>query len=330
MITQDLFGSTTTANFFVVGMAVQAGCLPIEAEKVEQAIRLNGVSVEPNLAAFRWGRAQIADADAVARARRQGSVAEPSDLEVVPTQGRVSAEAARRLTALVPAGGPLAVELTRYASELEAWGGVLRPGGSRAITTWLAGVERVARAERAVVGEGSPNRDALLAAVAAALFKLLAYKDEYEVARLMTDADATAAAREVAGARGRLAWRLHPPILRAMGLRKKIAIGTWATPLVRLLARLRGLRGTPFDVFGYAEVRRLERILPGEYEAVIDRVLALLTRENHASAIALAELPDRVRGYEQIKLARIAGYREAMARAESELRSSRSADRETD
>jgi indolepyruvate ferredoxin oxidoreductase len=163
--------------------------------------------------------------------------------------------------------------------------------------------------------------------VAAAYFKLLAYKDEYEVARLMTDADATAAAREVAGARGRLAWRLHPPILRAMGLRKKIAIGTWATPLVRLLARLRGLRGTPFDVFGYAEVRRLERILPGEYEAVIERVLALLTRENHASAIALAELPERVRGYEQIKLARIAEYREAMARAESELRSARRADR---
>ena len=322
-ITQDLFGSTTTANFFVVGMAVQAGCLPIAAEKVEQAIRLNGVAVEPNVAAFRWGRAQIADADAVARARRPGAVAEPSELEVVPTQRRVSAEVARRLVALVPAGVPLAAELARYASELEAFGGAHRQGGRRAITLWLALLERVAGTERAVIAPESPDRDALLAAVVAAHFKLLAYKDEYEVARLMTDADGTASARELAGARGRLAWRLHPPILRAMGLRKKIAIGTWATPLVRLLARLRGLRGTPYDVFGYAEVRRVERKLPGEYEAVIDGLRPLLTRENHASAIALAELPDRVRGYEQIKLARVAEYREAMAIAESGLQEAR-------
>ncbi|MFO0688490.1 MAG: indolepyruvate ferredoxin oxidoreductase family protein [Myxococcota bacterium] len=313
--TDDLFGSTTTANFFVVGMAVQAGCLPIDAAKVEQAIRLNGVSVEPNLAAFRWGRAQIADAEAVARARREAKVAAPSDFEVTPTARRASAAAARRLEALVPSSSPLLLELARYAAELEAWGGQ----GSRAAGTWLAVLERVAARERAVVADGDGARDRLLAGVAAALFKLLAYKDEYEVARLMTDAEATAEARAIAGSRGRIAWRLHPPILRALGLRHKIAIPAWTSPLVRLLARMRFLRGTPFDVFGWAEVRRLERALPGEYVAVIDRILPRLTRENHAAAIALAELPDRVRGYESIKLFQIGRYREALARAEAAL-----------
>ena len=322
--TQDLFGSTTTANFFVVGMAVQAGCLPIDAGKVEQAIRLNGVSVELNLAAFRWGRGQIAAPDALMRARQESGRAEPSTLEVVQAHRRPSSATARRLEALAEPASLSMTQLARYAVELEAWGGALREGqrSGRAIATWLDVLERVARVERALLPAprpNSPDRDALLAAVAAALYKLLAYKDEYEVARLMTDEDGTAAARSVAGGQGRIAWRLHPPILRAMGLRKKIAIGAWATPLVRALARLRFLRGTPFDLFGYAEVRREERRLPGEYTAVIDRILPLLTRENHASAIALAELPDRVRGYEHIKLARIAEYREAMAQAESEL-----------
>jgi len=322
--TQDLFGSTTTANFFVVGMAIQAGCLPIDGEKVEQAIRLNGVAVELNLAAFRWGRVQIADSDALARARREAARGETTEPEAVPTSRRPSQEAARRIEALAGSGSALGSELGRYAGELEGFGGELRTvgGRGRAIAIWLDVLERVARVERGILSplrpEG-PDRDALLAAVAAALFKLLAYKDEYEVARLMTDADGTAAARAVAGGRGRIAWRLHPPILRAMGLRRKIAIGAWATPLVRVLARLRFLRGTPLDVFGYAEVRREERRLPGEYVAALDRILPHLTRENLASAIALADLPDRVRGYEHIKLARIADYRVALARAESEL-----------
>jgi len=320
-VTQDLFGSTTTANFFVVGMAVQAGCLPIDPARVEEAVRLNGVSVESNLAAFRWGRAQIADPDALEGARRAARTTAGATPALGAVARRASSGAVRRIESLAGPGSPLALDLERYAAELEAFGGVLLGGASRSrpIAIWLDVLDRVARAERAIVAAGGPGSDALVAAVAAALFKLLAYKDEYEVARLMTDADGTGAAREVAGSRGRIAWRLHPPILRAMGLTRKIAIGAWATPLVRVLARLRFLRGTPFDPFGYAEVRRQERQLPREYVAVLDRILPHLTRENLAGAIALAELPDRVRGYEQIKLAQIAGYRDAIARAESEL-----------
>lgn len=323
--TQDLFGSTTTANIFVVGMAVQAGCLPIDPARVEEAIRLNGVSVDANVAAFRWGRARIAEPEALERARRAALQEAIGASPVLAEARRPSRACAARIETLTPAGTPLAAELERYAAELEAWGGVLRGSGAgeRAIGIWLDVLERVAHAERSISPPMStppePDRDALLAAVAAALFKLLAYKDEYEVARLMTDPDGMAAARAVAGARGRMAWRLHPPILRALGLRRKLAIDTAAAPLVRMLARLRFLRGTPFDVFGWARVRREERRLPGEYIAVLDRILPRLTRENRASALALAALPDRVRGYEEIKLARIAGYRKALAQAEAEL-----------
>jgi indolepyruvate ferredoxin oxidoreductase len=172
---------------------------------------------------------------------------------------------AARIAALA-APPALRVALTRYAAELVAW------QSARSARAWLDVLERVARAERAV----DPASTRLLAAVAANLFKLTAYKDEYEVARLMTDADGLAAAREVAGRRGKIAWRLHPPLLRAMGLSHKIAIGAWAAPLVRLLAKGKVLRGTALDPFGYTHVRRLERELSGEYVAAVDHVVAAL------------------------------------------------------
>ena len=153
----------------------------------------------------------------------------------------------------------------------------------------------------------------LTRAVAEQYFRLLAYKDEYEVARLMTNEHGLAAVREVAGDRGRIAWRLHPPILRALGLKRKIRVGFWAWPLVRLLAKARFLRGTPFDLFGYAEVRRVERALPGEYRELIEELLEALDAEGLESAITLALLPDEIRGYEDLKLARVQAYRDKLA-----------------
>jgi indolepyruvate ferredoxin oxidoreductase len=300
-ITEDLFGRATTANVFVVGMAYQAGCLPISAKNIEEAIALNGTAVEANLAAFRWGRAQIAAPNAVAAARR---VELDDDVEVVASAHVVPERIAARIAAL---GAPPALRnaLTRYAAELCAW------QRERTADAWLDVLERVSVREREV----SPESTRLLEAVAANLFKLTAYKDEYEVARLMTDADGLAAAREVAGRRGKIAWRLHPPLLRAMGLSHKIAIPAWAAPAVKLLAKSRFLRGTPFDPFGYTHVRRLERELPGEYVAAIDRVLARLDASGLDAAVKLAELPDLVRGYEEIKVRRVETYRERLREA---------------
>jgi indolepyruvate ferredoxin oxidoreductase len=301
-ITEDLFGNATTANIFVVGMAYQAGCLPIRAKHIEEAIALNGTSVESNLAAFNWGRAQISAPQAVSGAARRVELTD--EVEVVESAHVVPAAIAARIAAL---GGAAALQrsLMRYAAELRAF------QNARTASRWVDVLERVAMAERAV----APNSTRLLEAVAANSFKLIAYKDEYEVARLMTDADGLAAAREVAGRRGKLAWRLHPPILRAMGLSHKIAIGVWAAPLVKLLAKGKLLRGTPFDVFGYTAVRKLERELSGEYVAAIDRVLASLRAESLDAAVELAELPDMVRGYEQIKERRAMSYRQRLREA---------------
>ena len=308
-ITEDLFGNATTANLFVVGMAVQAGCLPIAAEKIEEAISLNGVAIEANRAAFGWGRVQIADPEAVERARREGAGASERAqakraVQRVGPVYRVAPALAERIDRLVEEGS-LRTDLVRQASELVAW------GGGEVANGWLAAVERVARVEQRV----RPGSRRLTVAVAEGLFKLQAYKDEYEVARLMTNADGLASARALAGEDGVISWRLHPPVLRALGLTRKIRIGFWAWPLIRGLARLRFLRGTPFDPFGLAEVRRLERALPGEYEAAIERLLVDLDEERFEAAVTAAKLPDLVRGYESLKVERVAAFRAALAEA---------------
>lgn len=304
-ITLSLFGISTTANVFVVGMAVQAGCLPITPERLEEAIRLNGVAIEANVAAFRWGRLQISNPDSVCRAREKAEFAttEEVDIERFP----VTQAVALRIDAL-QCDDAHVEKLTCYASELMAWGG-------GAVESWLDVLDRVRRSEEEV----RPGSRRLVLSVAANLYKLMAYKDEYEVARLMADRDTMAEARRLAGRDGRIVWRLHPPFLRALGLRRKISFGLWAAPFFRLLARARFLRGTIFDPFGYAALRRIERVLPTEYIETLDRVLDRLASANLERAVALSALPDAVRGYENLKLERMANYREALSAADADF-----------
>ncbi len=279
-VTVDLFGSSTTANLFVVGMAVQAGCLPIEPSMIERAIELNGVSVSANTAAFRWGRTQIAQPDAVAAARAFSAAPAPA-ADIDP--------------------------LDRYASELRAW------GSEATVARWRTVVDRVAWPRARTARSRSPWPPTL--------FKLMAYKDEYEVARLMTDTEGLAEARRLVDAGGRLSWKLHPPMLRALGMDSKIDIGSWAEPGVKLLAKGKRLRGTRLDPFGRAHVRRVERELPDEYIAAVDRALGVLSADNLSAVIAVAALPDLVRGYEDIKLANVDRYRSALAAALGSLTS---------
>jgi indolepyruvate ferredoxin oxidoreductase len=144
------------------------------------------------------------------------------------------------------------------------------------------------------------------------LYKLMAYKDEYEVARLHLKPAFHAEARGLFAAPTRLVWNLHPPILRSFGLERKLALGPWFTPALRLLRALRGLRGTALDPFGYAAVRREERRLVAWYTDLLDTALARLDAGSHATAVELARLPDAIRGYETIKLESV---RAARARA---------------
>lgn len=178
---------------------------------------------------------------------------------------------------------------------------------------YVAFVRRVAEAEaRAVPGESR-----LSLAVARYLYKLMAYKDEYEVARLYLDPrfEQQLAAQFPEG--GRMTYHLHPPMLRALGMEKKLELPADFRLAFQALYAMRRLRGTPLDLFGYAEVRRVERELIGDYARRVRAAAEGLTPESYARAVALAELPDMVRGYEAIKLRNVAKYREALAAYES-------------
>ncbi len=142
----------------------------------------------------------------------------------------------------------------------------------------------------------------------------MAYKDEYEVARLLLAPEARAQAEAVGGKGARMVWHLHPPFMRSLGMRRKMRLGRWARPLLWALRSMRRLRGTPLDLFGLAKVRRVERAMIGEYITALHAVKARFAGHLLAEAIAIAELPDTVRGYEHLKLERAATFRTALER----------------
>ena len=296
-LAERLFGGDQYANLLLVGAAFQAGALPLPAEAVERAIALNGVAVEANVQAFRRGRQAVADPDALA------AVLAPPPAPPAP----VPPAAALDLAAGVRAepGSELARLVGIRVAELVAY------QDARYAARYAADVERVRAAEDAAV----PGSTALAEAVARNLHKLMAYKDEYEVARLSLDPALAAEVEARFGVGARATHQLHPPVLRALGMRRKIGLGPWATPAFRVLRTMRRLRGTRLDPFGLAHVRRVERELVAEYREVLDGLLADLAPETHARAIEVAGLPDLVRGYEDIKLESVARYREQLARA---------------
>jgi len=271
----------------LVGAAFQHGCLPVSAAAIERAIELNGAAVETNLAAFRWGRAWIVDPDAIAAAIAPAAT-EPERLDaraaaIVDGVG-ADGELRRLLEVRVP-------ELIAYQDEAYA-------------RRYADDVARVLAVERERTGA-----TVIAEAYARGLFKLLAYKDEYEVARLHLHAAERARREDAFGADAKVRILLHPPVLRAMGLERKLKLGPWVLPLLRGLRASRRLRGTALDPFGRAQVRRVERELIDEYRAVIDEALAGLDAQNANVVRELAELPDVIRGYEDIKLRNVERFR---------------------
>ena len=284
-LAEGLFGDHMMANLVALGAAYQSGSIPVSAAAIETAIELNGVAVEENRQAFRWGRRYVLDPATVLASAGSPAV-EPVPVALLPA--RPDSGAAGELDRLVE----------RRAGELRAY------QGARLARDYTELVARVAAAEDAAV----PGSSALAEAVARNLFKLTAYKDEYEVARLILSSELTDALRAQFPDGGRIHYRLQPPLLRALGMRRKIALGTWSRPLFRVLRAMRRLRGTPFDPFGRTKVRRVERALVVEYRGLIEKALVDLSPETHERAVRLAELPDLVRGYEQVKLANVDRY----------------------
>jgi indolepyruvate ferredoxin oxidoreductase len=291
-----LFGDHMPTNTLLIGAAYQAGCLPLSADALEQAIRLNGAAVEKNLAAFAWGRAVVAAPEAVNAAVAPAA----PDAHVAPLEGE-----ALKVVEDTGATGALRALLAVRVPELIAYGSVALA------REYAAEVMRVAAVE---AQRGAPRETAIAEAYARGLHKLHAYKDEYEVARLHL-----MGLRE-AEAGSKVYVMLHPPLLRAMGLERKLKVRKGvAVPLFTALKAAKGLRGTPLDPFGRAEVRRVERALPDEYRALVDRALARLTPVTHATVARIADLPDGVRGYEDVKLRNVEAFRARAAALEDEL-----------
>lgn len=300
-ITRGILGDAATANVFMLGVAVQAGAIPVEAETLERAIDLNGVAVEANRTAFRWGRRWAVDADTVESAAglqtqgRSAATVEVSDLPDALVKRVADLELDDQLESLVTT---LAADLVGFQN-------------ARYADRYLDLIERSAGHERISV----PGSLVFTEAVARGLHKLMAYKDEYEVARLLIGPEAAATAEAVGGPGAKVIWKLHPPMLKSMGLNRKIGVNaSFGRPIMSALARSKRLRGTPLDPFGRSEMRRLERALIDEYEQAVIQVLPDLAPDTLDRGVEFAESAMKVRGYEELKLERAAIFRARLAR----------------
>jgi indolepyruvate ferredoxin oxidoreductase len=270
-----LLGNSIGANMFMLGYAYQLGALPLSADAIEKAIEMNGEAVAMNLSAFKYGRRAAIDPAAV-----QGLVApKPQEENDSLKLSQSFAETVERRVAFLTA-----YQSRRYARRYRR----------------LVDKVRTAEAEKA------PGQSALAEAVARYLFKLMAYKDEYEVARLYTDTSFIERVKsQFAGDNLRFEFHLAPPLLAKpdprTGEPKKTSYGPGMLKAFAVLAKFKFLRGTPFDPFGYSQDRRMERKLVADYEALLKTIMAELTAYNHQTAVALASIPEKIRGYGPVK-----------------------------
>ena len=268
----NLVGDAVGANLFLVGLAWQQGLIPLSFDALQRAIELNGVAVPLNKAAFTWGRRAAIDLPAVERA------AAGDALDHHRLSETLDETIARRVSFLTD------YQDAAYAKQ------------------YSEVVAQVAARERAVLSEPAD----LTAAVARSLFKLMAYKDEYEVARLHTDAGFAAKLKAQFEGPYKLGFHLAPPLFArldpATGYPRKKRFGPWMYRAFQLLARGRRLRGTPFDVFGYTVERKSERQMVEAYVAlIVDEVLPALTPHNHRAGVVLARGPEAIKGYGHVK-----------------------------
>ncbi|HET9076990.1 MAG TPA: indolepyruvate ferredoxin oxidoreductase family protein [Acidimicrobiales bacterium] len=291
-IAERLFGDHMPANMVLLGAALQNGAVPISVDSVEAAIRLNGAAVDTNLTALRWGRAAATDPGAVTAA-----LAPPvTPAEPLPT--------ARRMLSGYSFPPPLIELLERLVSELVGY------QDARYARRYLHQVAQIAELERS----RSDRADLpVTGAFARNLYKLMAYKDEYEVARLHLDQAEAARLRDEFGPDARPRVMLHPPVLRALGLRRKVSLGRATGPAFKALRAARRLRGTGLDPFGRTELRRIERSLPDEYTRTVSEALGHLSPATGELVVSVAGTPDLIRGYEEVKLRNLARYRDRVA-----------------
>ena len=282
-IATTLLGDSIATNLFVLGYAWQRGQIPVSAEAIEEAVVLNGVAVEMNRQAFQWGRRAAHDPEAVAALIAERAAPEPAGHTISQSLD----ELVDRRVAF----------LTDYQNAAYA-------------ARYRSLVDQARQAEERVTGGPPALEDSLTAAVARYGFKLMAYKDEYEVARLYTDGSFAKQVSSRFTGNYKLQFHLAPPLLSKLdpvtGHPRKMTYGPWIRSAFGILAKLKGLRGTPFDIFGRSAERKMERRLIEEYFETVAELAAGLTAENLPLAAEIASIPEHIRGYGHIKEASVA------------------------
>jgi indolepyruvate ferredoxin oxidoreductase len=276
-LAQGLFGETAAANTLMLGFTWQRGLIPLSVEALLEAIALNGVAAALNIRAFNWGRVAA------------------SDLATAERTARLTAPPAENSESLVDFMARSSKDLTLYQDDAYA-------------ARYRALVQTARQAGQAV----GDSQGAFARAVAVQAHRLMAYKDEYEVARLYSDPEFKAALAEQFAHGGRLSLWLAPPFISridpATGRPRKRKFGPWIFPVLRGLARLKLLRGTPLDPFGVTAERRRERRLVKDYIDTIAKLSADLKPHQLGAAIALANAPAEIRGFGPIKSASIDAF----------------------
>ena len=273
-IATALLGQSIGANMFMLGYAYQLGALPLSSDAIERALELNGEAVAMNISAFRWGRRAAVDLAAVEK------LAKPQNSDPDRKLSESFDEVVTRRVAFL-ADYQDAAYAARYRSL----------------------VEKI----KAVEFAKTPGKTQLADSVARYLFKLMAYKDEYEVARLYsTEAFRAQVTNEVGGDKLRLHVHLAPPLFarrnKVTGELRKTQFGPWIFPVFGVLAKFKFLRGGALDPFGYTAERKIERKLVADYEALLAEISGKLTSENHSLAVGLAGIPEKIRGFGHVKL----------------------------
>ena len=268
-----LIGDTIATNIFMLGFAYQRGLIPLEQSSIEKAMEINGLSVEGNKLAFLWGRRTAHDGKRVSE-----------------------------LTSSIVAGFGLKDPPEGLDELIQHRADVLRDYQNKSyVQRYLHLVERV----RTLEIDRVPGSTEFTEAVASYYFKLLAYKDEYEVARLYTNGDFMQKIKGRFEGDYKLKLHLAPPLFSSRdahnGEPVKTAYGAWILSAMNLLARFKFLRGTAFDPFGKTSERKMERRLIEEYEQTIEELLRGLSKKNHALAVEIARIPEQIRGYDLVK-----------------------------
>ena len=314
-IVESLFADPMLTNNFMVGVAYQAGLVPISAEAIEAAIQLNGVAVRANHQAFRYGRLYQHDPRSVevittpppldARGER--------DAAVVRLESHSKKSASAYLTLLNRCAHLEEESLRMLAIRIAE---LVEYQNPKYAEPYVDEVLEVARREEAI----TRGQTELTRAVIKYLYKLMAYKDEYEVARLhLRRAKESFDNFEAPQA---LYYYLHPPLLKSLGVKSKIRLGSWFNIAFRMLVAARGLRGSKLDLFGYASTRRTERELITWYRDTIREVLENVRPDTHSLAVEIAQAPDAIRGYESIKMRNVGPTRQQVVDLLEQLRQS--------